>query len=212
MTDAPSDDASSSPAVSTGDAELRSGTRTPLLVLAISLAVLFGVAAAVLGVLAAGNDDGAGGSDSLRSAAGAVGEALLTYDFNDPDAHRDGVLALATGSFRGEYEDAFDQGLAQLITEVQATSRGFVKEVYVSEIDEERAEAVVVADVERDGAGGPRTLFDIYVLLTFVRVDGEWKVDQVTDLNFAEAGADPGATATPTTAPAATPPSTSAAP
>jgi hypothetical protein len=108
------------------------------------------------------------------------------------------VLALSTGSFRGEYEEAFDQGLAELITRVQATSRGFVKDIYVSEIDAERGEAIVVADVTRDGAGGARTIPDIYILLTFVEVDDGWKLDQVTDLNFAEAGAQ-----TPTTDPSA---------
>lgn len=182
-------------------------TRTPVLVLAISLAVLFAIAAAALAVIAAGDDSGDDGSASLRTAAGAAGEALLTYDFNDPESHRDRVLALATGSFRGEYEDAFDQGLSELITKVQATSKGFVKDVYVSEIDEERAEAVVVADVERDGAGGARTVYDIYMLLSFVEVDGTWKLDQVTDLNFAEAGAEQpaGDPATGTTAPSTVP-------
>ena len=166
--------------------------RSPALVLAVTLAVVLGVAAVVLGLLVASDDGGDEREASLRRAAGAVGEALLTYDFEDPEAHRDAVLALATGSFRSEYEDAFDQGLGELITEVQATSEGFVKEVYVSEIDEERAEAIVVTDVTRDGPGGPRTLYDIYVLLTFVEVDGDWKVDQVTDLNFDTEGAPDG--------------------
>ncbi len=165
-------------------------SRPPALVLAVSLAVLFGLAAAVLGVVAVRGD---GGEDDrladLRRAAGQAGEALLTYDYEDPEAHRDAVLALATGSFRGEYQEAFDQGLGELIIEVQARSQGFVKDVYVSAIDEERAEAIVVADVTRNGAGGERTLFDIYILLTFVEVDGTWKVDQVTDLNFATEGA-----------------------
>ena len=52
----------------------------------------------------------------------------------------------------------------------------------------------MVLDVEVDGVAGPRTLRDLYVRLTFVEVDGEWKVDQVTDLNL------PGATGTSTTA------------
>jgi len=187
--------------------ERPTGTRTPVLVLAVSLAVLFAIAAAVLAVIAAGDDGASDGTASLRTAAGTAGEALLTYDFNDPEAHRDRVLALATGSFRGEYEDAFDQGLSELITKVQATSKGFVKDVYVSQIDEERAEAVVVADVERDGAGGARTVYDIYMLLSFVEVDGTWRLDQVTDLNFAEAGAEQpaGDPATDATAPSTVP-------
>ena len=163
--------------------------RSPALVLAITLAVVFGIGAAVLGILLAGDDDGVATREtSLRRAAGEVAEALLTYDYRDPDAHRDGVLALATGSFRSEYEDAFDEGLRELITQVEASSEGFAKEVYLSAIDEERGEAIVVADVTRDGAGGPRTLFDVYMLLTFVEVDGAWKVDQVTDLNLSQQG------------------------
>jgi hypothetical protein len=166
------------------------GGRSPGLVLAISLAVVFGLAAAILGVVAAGDEGVESGEvTSLRKAAGEVGVALLSYDFHDPEDHRDRVLALATGSFRGEYESAFDQGLGDLITKVQATSEGFVKDVYVSELDEERGEAIVRADVTRNGAGGERTLFDIYLLLTLVHVDGAWKVDQVTDLNFATEGA-----------------------
>ena len=147
MTDSSPDDPADTPdSADTAEADpVATGTRTPVLVLAISLAVLFAIAAAVLAVIAAGDDGGGDGTASLRTAAGTAGEALLTYDFNDPEAHRDRVLALATGSFRGEYEDAFDQGLSELITKVQATSKGFVKDVYVSQIDEERAEAVVVA-------------------------------------------------------------------
>lgn len=177
--------------------------RSPALVLAVTLAVVFAVAAAVLGVLAAGRGGGDERLEEVRQSAGRFGEALVTYDYRDPDAHRSAVLALSTGSFRQEYEDAFDQGLAQIITEVEATSEGFVKDIYVSELDEERAQAIVVVDIEHSGAGGPQTLYDVYFRLTFVAVDGTWKVDQVTDLNFDSGAAptDPTGTTTSTTAP-----------
>ena len=101
------------------------------------------------------------------------------------------LLALATGSFRSEYQDFLDQGgLTDLIKNLKAEAQGFVKDVYVSQIDAERAEVIVRLDVTRNGTGGPRTLYDIYELLSFVRVDGRWKVDQVTDLNFATSGLD----------------------
>ena len=161
--------------------------RDAAFVVAVSLAVLFGLTAVVLSVLAvtdAFGDEGEERLDRARQAAGAFGEALVTYDFEDPDAHREAVLALSTGSFRQEYEDAFDRGLAQIITEVEATSTGFVKEIYVSELGEDDAQAIVVVDIEHTGTGGPRTLIDVYFRLTFIEVDGEWKVDQVTDLNF----------------------------
>ena len=42
----------------------------------------------------------------------------------------------------------------------------------------------------------PRTLVDVYIKLTFVEVNGAWKVDQVTDLNF-DAGSTPPSTTVP---------------
>jgi len=176
-----------------GDPETDRGGRSPAFILVTSLAVALAVAVAVLLVLVAGDDDGSERLDEVRRAAGAFGEALVTYDYHDPEAHRDAVLALSTGSFREEYEGAFDEGLSEVITEVEAVSTGFAKDVYVSEIGEADAQAIVVLDVEVDGVAGARTQRDLYVRLTFLEVDGEWKVDQVTDLNF-----DPGAATTPT--------------
>lgn len=173
--------------------------RQPTFVLAVTLAVLFGLAAAALAVLLATGAADDDELDDLRSRAGQFAEALVTYDFEDPDRHRERVLGFATGSFREEYEDAFDQGLAQIISEVEAVSQGFVKDVYLSQVDEGQAQAVVVVDIEHDGAGGPRTLYDIYFRLTLVEVEGEWKVDQVTDLNFGTDPA-PGGTDAPTDA------------
>ncbi|MGK2948148.1 MAG: hypothetical protein ACSLFP_06215 [Acidimicrobiales bacterium] len=161
-------------------------------VLAVSMAVLFAVVAAGLALLLAGREGADARVDDVREAAGEFGAALVTYDHRQPEVHRDQVLALATGSFRTEYEDAFDRGLGDIISEVEAISEGFVDDVYVSDLDEERAEAIVVVDIEHDGAGGPRSLFDVYFLLALVEVDEQWKVDQVTDLNF-DAGGGPAA-------------------
>lgn len=168
----------------------RKGGRPRALVVAVSLAAVFALATAVLAVMVTG-----GGDDSrlegLRSTAGRFGEALVTYDYHDPKAHRDAVLDFATGSFREEYETAFDQGLGQIITEVKATSRGYVKDIYLSAVDEERAQAIVVVDIEHEGSSGPNTLYDVYFRLTLVEVGGRWKVDQVTDLNFDKGAAAP---------------------
>lgn len=161
--------------------------RSTALVAAVALAVVFALAAAVLAVLLArGSDDS--DLETVREAAGRFGAALVTYDYHHPEAHRDAVLGFATGSFRDEYQDAFDQGLSQVITEVKAISTGYVKDVYVSAIDEERAQAIVAVDIEHEGTSGRNTLFDVYFRLTMVNVNGEWKVDQVTDLNFDTGG------------------------
>lgn len=185
------------PADSASDAPPPEPARRALVV-AVSLAVVFAVAAAVLAVLLArGSEDDE--AEALRTTAGRFGEALVTYDYHDPEAHRDEVLGFATGSFREEYEDAFDQGLGKIITEVEAVSTGFVKDVYLSEVDDDQAQAIVVVDIEHEGTGGANTLYDVYFRLTLVKVDGSWKVDQVTDLNFDGGGSSAGAGATTTT-------------
>jgi hypothetical protein len=175
--------------------------RSRALLAAVALAVVFAVAAAVLAVLVAqGSDDSE--LESVRETAGRFGAALVTYDYHHPKTHRDAVLAFATGSFREEYQDAFDQGLSQVITEVKAVSTGYVKDVYVSAVDEERAQAIVAVDIEHEGTSGRNTLYDVYFRLTMVRVHGAWKVDQVTDLNFdtgSGAGSTPAADAESTT-------------
>jgi hypothetical protein len=181
--------------------------RGPGFVVAVSLAVVFALAAAVLAVLVVRQSD-EGGQSELRQAAGRFGEALVSYDYHDPTVHRDAVLALATGSFRQEYQDAFDQGLSDIITEVQAVSKGTVNEVYVSSVADGQARAVVSLDIEVSGTSGQRTLLDQYVLLTLIEIDGAWKVDQVTDLSFPTGGTGGSPvttdTTTSTTAPAPT--------
>lgn len=181
----------------------RSRRRSPAFILVTSLAIALAVAVAVLAVLLAA-DEGDGRLADVRRAAGTFGEALVSYDYKDPNAHRDAVLALSTGSFRDEYQDAFEQGLAEIITEVEAVSTGFAKDVYVSELGEADAQAIVVLDVEVTGVAGPRTQRDLYIRLTFVEVGGEWRVDQVTDLNF-----DPARATSTTTTTAGAPESTS---
>jgi hypothetical protein len=169
-------------------------TRRAALILAISIAVVLGIASITLAVVAARRSNGSEQVNALRIAASNAGTALLTYDYHDPNAHRDGVLNLSTGAFRSDYQKTFDQGLGAIITKVRATSKGSVKDVYVSQIDAERAQAIVVADVTANGTGGPRTLYDIYVLLSFVNVKGQWKLDNVTDLNFPQAASAAGGT------------------
>lgn len=161
--------------------------RPPALVLAISLAVVFGLAAAVLGVVAAASRGDGGepkGLADLRRAAGVAAEAFLTYDYQHLDEHEARLLRLSTGSFRRDYDESFEEGLGAFIVEVQASSRGFVKDVYVSTIEESRAEAIIRSDITVTGVRGDRVIPDIYMLLSFVRVDGRWLVDGVSDLKL----------------------------
>ena len=183
--------------------------RGPGFVLAVGLAVLLAVVAAVLAVLLLTNDEDQDDLEELRAAAGRFGEVLVTYDYHDPEAHKQAVLDLASGSFRQDYEDAFDQGLGQVITQVEAVSRGTVNEVFLTSVDGGQAQAIVSLDVEVSGTSGQRTLLDQYVLLTLIELEDGWKVDQVTDLSFpTTANSSPPASTEPTTT-STVPPGTS---
>ena len=159
---------------------------SPGYVLAVVLCVVFGLAAIVLAVVAAGaGDDGESGDrQAVRRVAGQFGEALLTYDHRDLAGHRERVLVTATTSFADEYEEAFSESLSALIEETKASSTATVKDIFLSELDEGTAEAILVADLRLTGAGGPRTVSDVYFKLELVRIDGEWKVDDVVSPNF----------------------------
>jgi hypothetical protein len=168
-------------------------------VLATTLAVVFGLAAAVLGWRLAADDGGEGRVDDLRAAAGRAGQTFLTYDYQHPEEHLERVLALSTGSFKRDYQSQFDQALKDIIQQTKAVSEGFVKDVYVAQLDGETGEVIIRADESLDGASGKRTVYDLYMLVTMVEVSGSWKIDQVTSLNFPTGGA--GAVTTSTTAP-----------
>lgn len=92
---------------------------------------------------------------------------------------------------------------------MQAVSQGTVNDVFLSSVDGGQAQAVVSLDVEVSGTSGQRTLLDQYVLLTLIKLEGGWRVDQVTDLSFPTStnGTSPGVTETTTTT--AVPPGTS---
>ena len=176
----------------------RNGTK-----LAIALALLFAALSVFLAFVATSLrselDEERDVRADVEEVAGRFSEALLTYSFSDLDATRDRVLALSTGTFATEYEEAFP-GLAELIEQSESSAQATVKDVFVSSIDGDRATAITVVDAVGTGAGGPRTQPDSYVRLDLVRTASGWKVDGVTSLNFTSAPADD-PTATTTTVP-----------
>jgi Mce-associated membrane protein len=131
----------------------------------------------------------------IERVSGELATALLTYDADHLDASRDRVLARATGKFRKEYEAAFDGGLRTLITETKASSQGTVTDIFVSDIEDDAASAIVVANAVANGTGGRRASLGSYIQLDLVQVGGRWRVDGVTNLTFNGGGA-----TTPTTA------------
>lgn len=157
--------------------------RTPWRTAGLALVALVLVALVVAAVLLW--SDRADLSDRLdeqsdaRSVAGQVGEALLTYEAGNLAESRDTIVALSTEEFAAVYEEAFSAGLQPTIEELQASSVGTVRDTYLTEIDDDSAQAIVVVDAEAVSSAGTRRLVGSYLQIELVREDGTWLADQV---------------------------------
>jgi hypothetical protein len=134
---------------------------------------------------------------AVEEVAGRLATALSTYDYRDFDATKRRVLALSTGAFASEYGKAVE-ALASLIDQTKATSEATADDVFVGNLDAGRASAIVVLKIQATGVGGPRLSVDNYVDLSLVKVNGDWRVDGVKNLNLGVAG--DGGASPPTTA------------
>lgn len=141
-------------------------------------------------------------SAEIRRVAAAMGSALQTYDYRKIAETKRNVLNLATGSFKRDYQD-FPGELGEVIRSEQLISSVREIEVYLSEVGEAEATAIVVADtLVRSRASQPRGLVS-YIQLDLVRAGGQWRVSGLTSLNLGQPtpGAEPAATTTTTTVP-----------
>lgn len=120
--------------------------------------------------------------DDVDAVAGRFAEALLTYDHDDLAASRDAVTDLATDRFAAEYADAFDTGLGVQIEALEAVSSATVREVFVARSEGDTARAIVIADSEIVSSAGSRGAVGTYLDMTLVRLDGRWRVDDVTSV------------------------------
>jgi hypothetical protein len=173
---------------------------------AVALAAVFFVGTIVALVFAAQQHRELQQSKDARAGveqvASRFASAVLTYDYRNLDKTKRSVLALSTGKFRTDYEQNFG-GLSGLFTTTKGQSTATVKDVFVSGIDHDTATAIVVLDERGQGTSGERLNVDWYLRLSLVKVKGNWRVDDLINLNFAGQGASPVPTqTTPTTAPA----------
>jgi Mce-associated membrane protein len=189
-------------------AAARSQRRSRLLGAALAVAVVLLVIASTLVVSQRGRANRLAQREAERravaSAAGSFGEALLSYDFNDLEAARRRVVRLATENFGRNYSDAFAAGLKEAITQLQASAKATVKDVYVAGVSGDEAHAIVVLDSEVRSTAGVRQVVGSYLDLTLQRRRGSWKVDSATSIAATrESNTPPGpATTPPSTAPA----------
>ena len=142
----------------------------------------------------------------VEEVAGRLATALSTYDYRDFASTKRRVLSMSTGAFATEYERAV-AALASLIDQTKAVSEATAGDVFVGNLGDGKASAIVVLEIRANGVGGSRVSVDNYVDLSLVKVEGEWKVDGVRNLNLGVSGG--GAAPTPA-GPAVAPPTTAA--
>ncbi|NUR87704.1 MAG: hypothetical protein HOY71_26775, partial [Nonomuraea sp.] len=112
-------------------------------------------------------------------------KALLSYDYQDLQTTRSTLTAQATGDFLATYDAAFGGAMAQVIVKLKATSRATVREVYLADVDEATAHAIVVVDQQVNTAQAIRSVKDSHLKITLVKQKGVWKVQDVTVLGAA---------------------------
>src|SRR5688572_6177224 len=116
----------------------------------------------------------------VATAASRFGEVYLSYDFDDPDRSGDRVLDLVSPAFAEDFESTRAPGIEELFSNLGTTTAATTKEVFVGDITDDTARALVVVDVVANSdASGTQELTDLTFVLELVRVDGRWLVDDV---------------------------------
>jgi hypothetical protein len=161
---------------------------SPGFVVAVGLAVVFFVSTVLLGVVAAGlkadKDELVDGKADVAAVAGRFVDALLSYDHRDPEGFRQGVLSLTAPPFSEQFEQAVIE-LEAAFAGLEAVSVPTIDEVFVAEVEDGSATAIVTYDRVLDGVGGERTESNLYVRLGLVERDAGWRVNDVVNLNLA---------------------------
>ncbi|GAA3207273.1 hypothetical protein [Nonomuraea helvata] len=121
----------------------------------------------------------------VSGAATAFSKALLSYDYRNLQSTRSTLAAQATGDFLATYDAAFGGAMAQVIVKLKATSQATVREVYLADVDEATAHAIVVVDQQVNTSEAIRSVKDSHLKISLVKEKGVWKIHDVTVLGAA---------------------------
>lgn len=150
-------------------------------------------------------------ASEARQVAAEFGEAYLSFDTDDVDGATDRLLNLATKTFADEFKSTRAPSLEELFAAGDTVTQASVQDVFASEVDGDRARALVVVDIDASGPEGEQRLVGLSFVLEMVREDSRWLVDAVGPAPFPEVvgGPEGGAPASPDRS---SPTSTTAAP
>ncbi|MGW2144017.1 hypothetical protein ACWCOT_06870 [Nonomuraea bangladeshensis] len=121
----------------------------------------------------------------VSGAASAFSTSLLSYDYRDLQSTRSTLSAQATGDFLTTYDTAFGGAMAQVIVKLKAVAQATVREVYLADVNEATAHAIVVVDQQVNTSEAIRSVKDSHLKIALVKEKGVWKVRDVTVLGAA---------------------------
>lgn len=108
---------------------------------------------------------------------------LTTYNAATIAAQRRDVLALATGNFRGQFEQLISPSFIATLKERQADSRGTAVRIAVSQVRDDTATVIALVQVttKNKDVKTPRVENNL-LELSLVETSNGWKIDAVTIL------------------------------
>ncbi|MEU4549311.1 hypothetical protein [Nonomuraea dietziae] len=122
----------------------------------------------------------------VSGAASAFATTLLSYDYKDLQTTRGQVIAMTAGNFLATYDEAFGGPMEQVIIKLEAVSKATVREVYLSEVDEVSAKALLSVDQQVTSKEAVRNVLGTHLKLVMIKQKGVWKVSDVTVLGAAK--------------------------
>lgn len=106
--------------------------------------------------------------------------ALTNFDAATVDEDFDRIVELGTGDFAAEADQFFGSDVRLALREVQASSRGEVRDLYVQSFAGDRGRLFAVVDQTIANNRFPQPQVDqLRVELVLQRVDGEWRIADV---------------------------------
>ena len=167
--------------------------QSPALPIAIALAAVFAVTSVLLAVVAVGykadRDDLADETTEIQAAASRFVQTFVDFDSSDPASEFDDVLPLTAGTFTDQYTDAREAVIAYHDSLGQTSARATINEVLASAVVNDEATAIVTYDaVSTFETAEPLLGENLYLRLGLIRIDGEWKVNELINLNLALEG------------------------
>jgi len=177
---------------------------------AVGLAALFGLVASVMtaSYIRLRSDKDTTGEDrtAVATVAAQLVEAMTAIDAaGDNQAEADVVHRLGTGPLIEQYDIAIPRTRDLLVAVNVQSERGQITPggVYVGDVDADQAQVIVVIDLVVVGET-TKVIPNMYLRLHLVKLNGEWKVDNLNPINpgpSASAGGEFPTTSVPTPLP-----------